>query len=387
MVLDKTDKIELNSATARASNTLAENTQENGLRVLVDWVTCSFTIATNLQNLLTLLGLEKDIEKVEVKEGSRYEFAGYDLTYKIGLIEIFHGSQEDENSEDGYSPEVSSKWMLNMSGQACRQYEHSTTRGFDFLFAILENLSVKYTRLDIAIDDFKKIYNVNTFRNAVFNKQCITHLKEWGNHTRGLINEGSESLTMDNFYLGSLKSRFSINVYDKKLERLSKNEECLYDSWTRTEVRFKNDYAQQFVDHILLDSRSIGYQVRAFLSEKVNFLNRTVAISTKNRARDIKDKKNNARWWLKFLGEVGKLHLSVAIPDKTLKETQEWIVKQVSPSLAMLSIYQPELYGDFIKSVTSIGLAKMKKAHDVKVATQLHLDSLNKNNTNIKITK
>lgn len=370
------DNLEVKSSSARVSNTLAENTEENGLRVLVDWVTCSFTIATNLQNLLVLLGLENDENHIETKLGSRYEFAGYDMTYRIGHIEILHGSQEDDDTQDGFSPEPSGKWLLNLSGQACRQYENSTERGFEHLFAVLDNFNCKYTRLDIAIDDFKRIYNVSTFRNAVYNKQCITHLKEWGNHTRGLINDGNDGLTMDNFYLGSLKSRFSINVYDKKLERISKKVDCEYETWTRTEVRFKNDYAQQFVDHILLDTRTVGYQVRAFLNDKVKFMTRTCARNTTNRARDIKDKKNNARWWLKFLGEVGKLHLSVAMPDKTLDDTKDWIEKQVAPSLAMLHLYKPDAYGDLIKSLTAIGLNRMKKAHDIKVKTQLYLDSI-----------
>lgn len=372
------DNLDVKSSSARVSNTLAGNTRENALRVLVDWVTCSFTIATDLQNLLVLLGLENDVDNVETKLGSRYEFAGYDITYKLGSIEILHATDQQDDG-DGYDPTPSGRWLLNMSGQACRQYEHSTSYDFEHLFAILDNLDVKYTRLDIAIDDFTNIFNVNVIRQAVYNKQCVTRLKEWGNHTKGLVVDGSDSLTMDNFYIGSLKSRFSVNVYDKKLERISRGLESDVldvETWTRTEVRFKNDYAQQFVDHILLDSRSIGYQIRAFLNDKLQFLTRSCAATSKNRGRDAKDKKNIARWWQKFLGQVGKLHLSVAVPDKTLQDTVNWLNKQVSVSLASVQMYKPQQYADFIQSLTAEGFKKMKKAHEIKVRTQLYLDSI-----------
>lgn len=365
-----------NFDSARASNTLAGNTQENSMRVLVDWVSCSFVLGTDFPNIFNLIGIS-DFSKVEIIDGARYEFAGYNKTYRLGKIDLMY---DEENF----------KWLLNMSGQGCRQFEISSSLNIVTLFAILKNVNATYNRLDIAIDDFEKIYQVSTIRNAVYNKQCVTKLRVWGTSEKGLIATGRDDLIMDNFYLGDSSSRYIINVYDKYLEQLNKNQnkrDHLLDkveTWTRTEVRFKNDYAQLFVDHILSGHENLGYYIKSFLNEKIQFLIPSVAKSTTNRSRDAKNRDNITKWWKKFVNNAGKLHLSMAYPERTLEDTKVWLNKQVSTSLAMLHMYDPENYGDFVRSLTFEGLKKMKKKHDVKVSNQLYLDEQKKKKTTLK---
>jgi len=52
---------------------------------------------------------------------------------------------------------------------------------------------------------------------------------------------------------------------------------------------------------------------------------------------------NKSRWevsgfWTKFLGEVEKLKLTIAKEKRTLKQIKDWIIRQVGPSLALLSL-------------------------------------------------
>lgn len=357
----------LNPLEAGDSTTPAENTTNSSMRALVDWVTCSFYLDVNATDIFILIGVS-DVSKMEEKHGARYEFAGYDITYTLGDIELMHDREE-------------MKWLLNMSGQACRQYELCSTFDFITFFAMLANVDATYTRLDIAIDDFKEIYNVGTIRNAVYKKQCVTKLSDWGSGQRGKIASGKDILTMDNFYLGNSNSRYFLNVYDKKLERIARKKDLEKDekgedvkTWTRTEIRFKYEYAEQFVRHILVDHNELGYHIKSFLNEKIQFLTLSAMKKDSNKGRLAKDKQNICKWWKTFLNGAGRLNLTVYRPEKTLLESKEWLFNQVSTTLAMLHLYEPEKYGDLIRQLTVQGLDKMKKKHEKKVQNQIYFD-------------
>lgn len=353
------------SASAGVSNTPAVNTGENGLSACLDWVSCSFSIATDMQQIFILIGID-DLSTLEIKKGARYEFAGYDKTYLIGKIELMH-YKCDEGMDH---------WFLNMSGQACRQFEISSRIDFVTLFALLINLDAVFTRIDGAIDDVKGFYSVDKFRNAVYKEQCVTKLRTWGNHQRGLIATGNRDITMDSFYLGSRDSRYFINVYDKRKEQIARGLEVadLPDFWVRTEIRFSYEYADLFVIHLVNNKEPVGHHLKSFLNDKVVFLKPTSMLVDSNRSRLAKDITNHARWWRSFLNGAGKLHLSTYAPDKTLAESREWLEKQVSTTLAMLHMYDAENYHELIKELTILGLDKMKKKHERKVLNQHYLD-------------
>lgn len=347
---------------AGASNTPAENTAENAQTIRVDWVSVSFVTAINLQEVWNFIGIG-ELENLETIEGARYGFAGYTITYKLGHIELMHNPNED-------------RWLLNMSGQGCREFELKSCFDFVTLFALLTNFYASYSRLDIAIDDYDNIYNVNTIRKAVYNKQCVTRLKEWGNSERGKIATGRDELTMDNFYLGSPSSRYFINVYDKKMERANKGFEVDDKTWIRTEVRLKDEYAEQFVRHILEDTSSIGEKIFELLNDKVVFLKPTALLLDKNRSRLAKDLDNHARWWRKFLNTTRKLPLTVYKPDMPLLASKSWLLRQVSTTLASFQVYFEDdmAYEDFIRQLTVDGMEKMDKRHLNKINQQKELD-------------
>lgn len=329
---------------AWGSNTHAENTVHGGLRLLVDWVTCSFYFAGEVAELLQLIGLDE----LEFIREDRVRYEGYTCTHVSDSIQIL----EDEDS---------GKFMLNFSGQACRQYEEYSTLNWIYLFAlVLDNFNAKFTRLDVAIDDFNKIYKVSTIRQATYKKLCVTRLRDWGNKQKGLIEYGNDILTMDSFYLGDMKSRYMINFYDKLLERKSKGKEVLVESWTRTEVRFKAEYATMFAITLAHSSEDLGYNTMSFLNEKLAFL-KPGDYTNKSRARE--DKKNISRWWLKFLGDVGKLKISIKAPDATLERSKEWFEHSVTPTLAMIYSNDPDNFEDYIQKSIHIGSLKFKQKH------------------------
>lgn len=345
---------------AWASTTHAENTQENGLTLCVDWVTASFRTALDMQQIMQYFGVVQ-LENMEEIPGARYGFAGYDYTYRLGSIDLMHKSDSEE-------------WLINMSGQGCREYELLSGYDFELFFALMVNFYPTYTRLDLAIDDFKNIFNVQTMRNAVRNGQVVSRLKEYGSHVRGLIAR-PDKLTMDNFYLGSKSSRYFINVYDKKLERQNKDLKVVHDTWTRTEVRFKNEYAVQMVDNILKSPETIGDNLFAFLNQNVAILKPTVAATTKNRARDAQNVDKQVRWWRQFLNTTKKLKLTVYKPDLPLLASKTWLLDKVSTTLTLFKMYYTEQeFRVFLHELSKVGFEKMDKRHLKRLEQQIMLD-------------
>jgi len=353
------------------STTPAPNTDKNSLSACVDWVSCSFQTPSDLEQIFHLIGIS-DLSTLETVNGARYEFAGYDTTYRIGLIEVMYYRDLEDNSDN---------WFLNMSGQACRQFEISSSFDFITLFGILANVDAVYTRLDIALDDFNNIFTVDQFRTAVYNKQCVTRLRDWGDHRRGKIATGLDEVHMNNFYLGSATSRYFLNVYDKKLERASKNIEVVHDSWVRTEVRFKYEYADAFIVHLLQNDGEIGSHITAFLNKHIKFLKPSVVEKHlmkepgyTNRSRLADDIKYHAQWWRSFLNNTKTLILTKHKPEKTLHDSKQWVYKQVAITLAMLKEYNKDGFQAFIDVAVEKGKNKMQKKHQRKIDNQRYLD-------------
>lgn len=345
---------------AGASNTPAQITNQPAQNVLVDWVTASFYAEKNIREILELFWLTEleikghviDVEFERI-EGARYKYAGYDVTYRYSNIEIMHDSKQH-------------KWLLNLSGQACREFEKISKLNYEMLFGLLVGqLNASVSRIDIAIDDYKSIFKVNTIRKAVMNGQAVTKIKKFGSHTQGMIEDGS--LTMDNFYLGTLSSRYSINIYDKKLEQESKNKEVKEKSWVRTEVRLKEEYATAFARIIATSSgnENIGQYIVQFLNQSVVFLKK--GCKETNRTRASRNIENYAHWWRKFIGDVGKLKLSQKAPDKSVERTVSWFVEQVAPSLAVCLEVDPEGFSHMLYKLCEDGKQRLNKGHELMI--------------------
>lgn len=344
------------------SNTPAQNTSQIWQNVLVDWVSASFYSEKNFSDLqalfylkeLEILGERREVEFEKI-DGARYEYAGYTETYKYSRIEFLH---DPENH----------KWLLNMSGQGCREFEQISKLNYEQLFALLVcELNATFNRIDIAIDDYKSIFKVNTIRKAVYNNQCITKLKIWGSHQRGKISDNA--LIMDNFYIGTEKSRYCINVYDKKLEQEARGKEVKEKSWTRTEIRLKEEYASRFARLIATSDGcdNIGKYIAEFLNESLVFVKKKALTNDKNRSRLKNDVENYATWWRRFVGDVGKLSLSQKAPDKTVEKTITWLKNQVAPSLAvLLEVFDDDL-SRLLYYLQRNGETRLNKTHQLMI--------------------
>lgn len=305
-------KIDAESSTPPYSNRGAQNTERSGLRALVDWLSATFRNVQDYTEIIELLGLEK--EQFREVESGKY---GYKLHARLGHIAIYY------DGGDGMGV------FLDISGQGCREYESFGLYSWSELFVVMHSLKVKFTRLDIAIDDFNDMLSIPTLKRKVREGAVRSRFKSAVEIRKSKLSDGSSS--GETLYFGSPSSRIQVRFYDKYLEQTSKNRKVDSDllSWNRVELQLRKEHANAVATVIANHERSIGKCVLGILNNYVTFC-----------VKSSKDT-NKARWavakfWTDFLDGVDKLPLTQVAPDLSIERSQEWIRRQATATLAML---------------------------------------------------
>lgn len=300
-----------NERRPRSCNTGAQNTSESGLRACIDWVQATFKIVQPDQLISEVLGL-----KIDDFQESNGQF-GYQNCKRLDNISIFYGG----------SPGMGIH--LQMTGQGCRLYEALTKykNPWASIFGVFLRLDASFSRLDVAIDDFDGYFKIKQIVRKIKAGELVSKFKKARSLESIEIKTGeSKGMTV---YYGSAKSRIQIRMYEKDFER----ENAGYDLeegvtvWNRTEVQARNERAQKIAG-IIANGNDVGDIVAGILKHYLRFVSKG---KDKNKARW-----NTAPFWERFLGDVDKLKLTEKAPDRTVQRMEQWLEKQVSPSLAVL---------------------------------------------------
>lgn len=293
----------------RIGNTGAQNTYRDGLRALVDWVGATFSTDTPPERIADILGLPFGLF-VQMDRGAM----GYRKQLRFGHISIFY----DGTAQMGVH--------LEMSGQGCREFEKMQPYRWDYLFQYIR-LYGKFTRLDVAIDDFKGYFTIGKLVDYVRKGLCSSRFKKAITIESNHVSDGRSA--GQTLYFGSPTSRIKVRFYDKFRERQEAQKELEEDVtfWNRTELELRDERADVMAEEIL-NSDSLGDTVSSVLKNYINF---------KKKGSD----SNKSRWpdsefWQIFLGDVEKLKLSHVAPDRTVSRIKNWIDKQTPRSLAVL---------------------------------------------------
>lgn len=324
------------------SNTRPERTERQGLRVLVDWVSCTFHMDAGFEQIQQVLGIAE-------LEMEHFDWGRNTFKEHVRFSNIIIQRKDETN------------YQLSLSGQGCREFENLSKYNWLELIAILKEFAYcKFTRLDLAIDDFQEHFNVARIRHYLEKGLCVTRLEDWDDRKKKKIKTGE--MLMDSIYLGSLNSRLSINFYDKKLEQDSKDKESngSWDSWTRTELRLKKEYADQAADMILLYNMDLGKVAFGILSKYIRFIKK--GGKDKNLRR-----REESVWWLNFIGKVEKLKFSLEAPDRTIERAKTWHGKSVAPSLAAIKEADPENFDDWLESELVQGKERLSGKHEMMI--------------------
>lgn len=278
-------------------------TSRKKLSVLIDWLTIIFEETdayTVIRNYLDLPveAFEKDYRGIQYKE--------YDTRYTFGQIILYAIEQQPDKQE----------CYLSLSGEGCRQFEKHLGRKnqtwetfFKTCFSYSDS-AVRMTRLDIAIDDknerpfftIKDLYQ--KVENELYKSISQTHSY---NESKFTLNDGAKTL-----YIGAQKSRVRFRFYDKDKEQTIKKKLPMdnLDSWKRTEIQLRDEYATQMCYQIAFSQKSLGKLIFGFLKENLTFYTETGELF---------------RPWQRFLGSVEPLKLTATTELTTLHDTQNWL--------------------------------------------------------------
>ena len=166
-------------------------------------------------------------------------------------------------------------------------------------------------------------------------------------------------------YYGSKKSKLFMRVYDKKLEQIKKlkvnqeqKEELLkaQTEWTRMELVFREERANMAADYIEMNGQ-IGILIRGVLNQYIRFLEPNPTSKNQQKRRW-----DTARWWEEIIDDVSKIQLKQKKADRRIEDMQEWVVKQISPTLATI-LEATEGDMGWLVNVIASGSNRLKNKH------------------------
>lgn len=228
---------------------------------------------------------------------------------------------------------------IEMTGQGCRHFEEVCSSDWVQFFTLLNGLDVRYSRLDIALDDYEGMLDFGMIEHKVkagevislSRKRDITESVEVSQQEKFDNNGHSKGKTI---YFGTRSSSIYIRFYDKKKEQEGKGKEVEADLWQRYEIVLKKEKAEDFISRYR-SGEQFEKLYLGVLSGAIRFVDRG---EDTNKARwDV------SRFWQEFLkdAEVIKLQSHKVTPgiDKTI----DWIESSVLGSIKLLDMVANEL--------------------------------------------
>lgn len=334
-------EIENGNLVPPVGNTEAQST---GQRILIDWFAFTLPFGADIWETLTIP--EKEWVSIETRA------LGYKRVFIHGAMKVYTSDREDMGVH------------CELSGSACREYEFFFGNRWAELIKKIREAHGTFSRIDLAIDDFDGIFTLEEIKGKIDRGEVISFFRRGRKLEE--FNLGEKDNLGQTIYFGSPQSRTRVRMYDKAIEQLikeqqsreteaiereskekvppslrrenKKNREGEYRRerlehhalWNRTEIQCRDERAGVLADY-LQAGLPVGEITFGILRHYLNFVDPSLTDS------------NKSRWpvsafWEKFLGCVEELGLTIAKQKRTIKQVREWIIRQVAPSLALLSL-------------------------------------------------
>lgn len=315
------------------------NSAFNDIDVVIDWFQCTIQ-ENNIDDVVSKL-FHCTTENLLHTPSGRF---GYNNTYTYA--EKIHIMWHDVRYEMGVH--------ILLSGSACRELEDLIS-WMEFFKRIMSFDVCKVTRIDIAIDTYKKYFDIALLRKKISDGELVSKFRK-GTYMEQLnVSDGSQESASLKF--GSMSSDLYIVFYDKLAER--KNAGYTIDDsikfWIRTELRFKHDLAVKILALIIQNDYQVGSFIYDILYNYIDF-------KDYNPYNEQKTRWETSSFWLDFLGVVNKMSIASKAQQTTIQRKKNYAEKQLSKTLAMLRIVENDFYEEMFKK----GYAKIK-ASDLEI--------------------
>ena len=315
-----------------------------------DWIEFSI-FKESLNNIITNILLLKEDDFEPLPRG-RF---GYNtqLKWSNGLVFILYNADLEGNAIKNDRNGI----HIIMTGRGCRAFEYKGNFRELFYLVLVGAKDNKFTRIDLAIDDKKdEIINFERFWEELEAGNVSSKWKTWDLIlSRSLGDNHFKGRTL---YLGKQSSDIFCRVYDKGLERFSKNcVEIEFEKleWTRLEIVFKRDRAKLLSRYFLESEEGVGQVALAVLNQYIRFL-------IPNPENERKRAWETAEWWEVLLHNVGKLKLTRNIEERSIEDFEEWVDKQIGPTLAAI-LKAKEGETDWLYKIINKASTRLKSKH------------------------
>lgn len=294
---------------------------------LIDWLRCSIP-NTNIKEVAdNVLGIPFSEFAGSNLKGS--PFPTYDSCLSFANINL-HSSITHSNI------------LIDMSGQACRQYEEYMDRvqGWHWykLISFILEIGGTFTRIDLALDIFdSSTPSVRVIQDYVKRGQLSTKSYRFMEINSGRISDGK--LTGFTLYIGS--SPQILRIYDKKQERIDNFGEVVdVEKWVRWELELTGKKAVEVVFKIS-SGKPLNSIIKGILSAHYSFKTKPKNDSDLHN----KNRLSNMRWWDKFVEGIEKIPLKTQREKITLKKKKDWIENNTAKSIGMIYETFQRVYG------------------------------------------
>lgn len=317
------------------------------LFLLVDYVRIRFN-TTDVKYVI------EEILKIKMKYMGQEDFGfySYDAHYYIGDIMVL------------FSLERTKGVLLELKGKGCRQFEcYLEAQGrtwYDFFETCISEKAVM-KRLDLAINDRAGILNVPRLIEKCKNGECVSVFKSFKDYGSGELVSRREDNRREmgkTLYVGSMKSEIYFCIYEKAYEQYVKIGTPVEEGEikNRFEIRLKNERAELAVRD-LVEHRDAERTSFSIINQYLRFVDRDPLHPERKQ-----DWKITADWKY-FIGENrDRLKLTTEPQPYELKNTRNWMNRQVAASYKMLSeidrINETHYLDDTMKN------AKLSRKHE-----------------------
>lgn len=278
----------------------------------------------------------------------------------------------DEHTLVNYVPKEHAKrqhdefdyWILEMSGQCCRNFEQRCINnginwfdGWKMLLNYIEKSMVfEAKRIDIALDDFNEIVPFDKLQEKLMKRSFTSRFRS--SKLTGNIFDLDYKVKFNNYVdefdsIDILDTRkgwsctfgrgntIEFQIYNKAAERKAKGYAVDCKSWMRYEMRFSDEKARIVWNGLLKSFNDDSFY--KFCGRLIYSLIQFKSCKEKTKLEDRAHMNRLRNWicWSKFCGCVEKINLSTPSQndiEHLVTKREKRISKSVSPTLAMLYI-------------------------------------------------
>ena len=306
------------------------------MNILVDWF--SFTVKNMGNRSVDLKDIFQEILQIDnIEFENRPGHFGYKSSLYSNGITVFFEGQDDM----GIHVQLSSEGVRYMENR-----DEFDWKGY--FYYILYVLEANVTRLDIAIDDFDNVLDLDLMWNKVLLGEVVSKFKTAKTVTERYIAKREDC--GKTIYFGDRSSRMFMRCYDKGLQKHTDY------SWVRFEMEMKKERAAQFIEYFIQNEIEMGELAFSVLNTYLRFVD--VEYDNQNRSR-----MKECEFWMKFIQNTRKIKLTIIKPENKIVKKKEWFVRSCSAVANML--YKcAKNDEDFVKDLIKDGEKRLKPKHE-----------------------